>query len=892
MLSQGRVGVSALSGATAGNGFFVVPENNWNASDTGFLLVGNVPFAALVAPSDAALSLDQVKPGKVRLRGQEIEILADNDTRIPKSDRAPVSDTVYVIGIMNGVPLRVPVDYLTRPLPSMAELLKVDPKVLEPKINYTDILKEQADKSRNVLKENPIGQQEFTTRVINNAKFILNNPGFVRPNEKVSEVLDAQGKVLYTKDQVIKRLQMEAENVLRAPESYGIGLSFAPQETVVAIADFDGDQKNDYLYRNQLTGELTIWYMNGTVKTGEVPLVPTSNTAPGYVTAPGSDWKVAGVADMNGDGYVDIIWRNDITSTVVYWYLQQQILLGVTFDSGAVVNPFVAPGVSLSTATVPFTIESVADMNGDGKADIVWRNYTSGANVVHFMNNTSYLGGATMPNAPVNQPTDNWDMVGTGKFDNDNTPDVVWHNRANGAVVVWALQPTYNGTQITNFNINSANSGVVTYNGSAVNVPSSVFTGSAVGALDADGKGDIIWDFGNLVHWRMGGTNNLTVLPAPSSGFGIDNYTSATKGDYIAGTNFHSGFGYGLLDVAAAIKVLNGQTLLERSDASGMNVAFNSSRQNEMINAPEVWATGNEGQGIIVAVIDRGISLSHPDLDDNLWVNPGEIPGNGIDDDANGVVDDVNGAYYYRVVDQVTGVISVKSSNSLTDFNSHGTSVTGMIAAEKINNGGFTITGVAPRSKIMVLKDGDFAPDPLATAASINYAVAKGAKIINISSDFGNSLPASLTNAINNANNAGAIIVVGAGDYSNSNFPQTIANGSLAALSRNATTPNVISVGAVSAGALANSQTIANNVNRLGASYLAGNTVGRFLVAPGYEVSTTAAPNTYAGSAGTSYSAPMVSGAIALIKQAVPNASMTQIVNALMQSADSSGVTV
>jgi hypothetical protein len=65
-------------------------------------------------------------------------------------------------------------------------------------------------------------QQEFIERVRSKAQFVLDNPGFVRPNELVTEVVDAQGKVLYTKDQVIETLRVEAEKVVRNPESYGI----------------------------------------------------------------------------------------------------------------------------------------------------------------------------------------------------------------------------------------------------------------------------------------------------------------------------------------------------------------------------------------------------------------------------------------------------------------------------------------------------------------------------------------------------------------------------------------------------------------------------------------------------------------------------------------------
>jgi subtilisin family serine protease len=59
-------------------------------------------------------------------------------------------------------------------------------------------------------------------------------------------------------------------------------------------------------------------------------------------------------------------------------------------------------------------------------------------------------------------------------------------------------------------------------------------------------------------------------------------------------------------------------------------------------DAPEAW-TVNKGGGVVVGVIDSGVDASHPDLEDNMWTNPGEVPGNGVDDDNNGYVDDIHG---------------------------------------------------------------------------------------------------------------------------------------------------------------------------------------------------------------------------------------------------------
>jgi peptide/nickel transport system substrate-binding protein len=86
------------------------------------------------------------------------------------------------------------------------------------------------------------------------------------------------------------------------------------------------------------------------------------------------------------------------------------------------------------------------------------------------------------------------------------------------------------------------------------------------------------------------------------------------------------------------------------------------------------WEVTLGSPSVIIAVIDSGIDLTHPDLMDHLWVNPGEIPGNGIDDDGNGYVDDINGWNF------------VANSNDLWDDNGHGTLVAG-IAAAKTNNG-------------------------------------------------------------------------------------------------------------------------------------------------------------------------------------------------------------
>ena len=138
------------------------------------------------------------------------------------------------------------------------------------------------------------------------------------------------------------------------------------------------------------------------------------------------------------------------------------------------------------------------------------------------------------------------------------------------------------------------------------------------------------------------------------------------------------------------------------------------------IDAPEAWriTTGKREGGPVIAVIDTGVQLDHPDLDANIWTNPGEIPGNGIDDDGNGVIDDVHG------FDATLNKAYVSTKHS------HGTHCAGTIAAEANNDEG--IVGVNHHAQIMPIKifpdDGDSATAATIIRAAL-YADKMGARI-------------------------------------------------------------------------------------------------------------------------------------------------------------------
>lgn len=144
------------------------------------------------------------------------------------------------------------------------------------------------------------------------------------------------------------------------------------------------------------------------------------------------------------------------------------------------------------------------------------------------------------------------------------------------------------------------------------------------------------------------------------------------------------------------------------------------------INAPAAWNSIKSAPEVLVGVLDTGVDIYHPDLCDNIWINPGEIPGNGIDDDNNGYVDDV---YGWNFADDNNEVFNENNPS----LDGHGTGIAGVIAASTNNN--FGIAGIAPNAKIVCLKFiGDDGVGLLSDAIeALDYARQQGIKVINAS---------------------------------------------------------------------------------------------------------------------------------------------------------------
>ncbi len=305
------------------------------------------------------------------------------------------------------------------------------------------------------------------------------------------------------------------------------------------------------------------------------------------------------------------------------------------------------------------------------------------------------------------------------------------------------------------------------------------------------------------------------------------------------------------------------------------------------IHADEAWQTERGNKKIVVAVIDTGVDYVHEDLAGNIWYNPGEIPGNGKDDDGNGFVDDVIG---WDFVDNDNKPYDVHVGMLGTAFGGnpgHGTHCAGTIGALGDNSKG--ISGIAPNISIMPVRFLNAKGQGTTAQAvkAINYAVHNGAKILSNSWGSEGEDPKddnqALKDAIKNAMDKNVLFIAAAGnghkgvgyDNDTDSKPATPASYPI---------DNIISVAAVDkAGSLAPFSNWGKKTVHVGA--------------PGVGIMSTMAGNRYGDSVikvgsfaipweGTSMAAPFVSGAAALVWAAHPEYKWSDVKLKLLSTVD------
>jgi hypothetical protein len=247
----------------------------------------------------------------------------------------------------------------------------------------------------------------------------------------------------------------------------------------IASTDFNGDRTPDLIFQNDTTQQAVVWYMGGSNGNSFLWwdwLAPSSSSVAG--------WRLAATADCNRDGRPDLIWQNEATRQVVVWYM-----------GGPNGNSFLWWDWLALSGVSGWRLVDAADLNRDGKPDLVWQSDATSQALVWYMggsNGNSFLWSDWLAPSGVS----GWRLVATGDFNSDGTPDLVWQNDATTQVVVWYMGGS-NGNSSLWWDWLSASSQVG-------------WTVVGTNDFNGDGKPDLVWQNDatrQVLVWYMGGSS-------------------------------------------------------------------------------------------------------------------------------------------------------------------------------------------------------------------------------------------------------------------------------------------------------------------------------------------------------------------------------------------------
>ena len=225
---------------------------------------------------------------------------------------------------------------------------------------------------------------------------------------------------------------------------------------------------NDLVWWNAASGDVVAWQMIGPEFTGNSEIAAQVGD---------TNWRLAATGDLNGDGATDFAWQHAVSGQISVWLFDAADRTNKRFTSQVIAT--VDPSWRLSTA---------GDLDGDGKADLLWRNTTSGENSVWLMNGFAFQ---SRPLGAV--PDAGWTLRGVADLDGDGSPELLWRH-ANGSNVAWVMKPTARTELSTALTLTTVD-------------PSWSLAGTA--DIDGDGKSDLLWRSasGQNVVWFMNREN-------------------------------------------------------------------------------------------------------------------------------------------------------------------------------------------------------------------------------------------------------------------------------------------------------------------------------------------------------------------------------------------------
>jgi hypothetical protein len=195
--------------------------------------------------------------------------------------------------------------------------------------------------------------------------------------------------------------------------------------SVKGSGDFNRDGHTDVLWYHPGSGQVALWYLNGTTVAGEVVLSLGSHGSAG--------WDIKGTGDFNRDGHLDVLWHHAGHGQVAIWYLN-----GTTVAGNAVLS-------QTSPGSAGWELKGTGDFNRDGHLDVLWYNGWTGEVGPWFLNGTTVIGYAYL--TQTSPSSAGWELMGTGDYNRDGHVDVLWYNGWTGEVGPWFL----NGTTVTGY---------------------------------------------------------------------------------------------------------------------------------------------------------------------------------------------------------------------------------------------------------------------------------------------------------------------------------------------------------------------------------------------------------------------------------------------------------
>ena len=229
--------------------------------------------------------------------------------------------------------------------------------------------------------------------------------------------------------------------------------------------DINGDQFSDLIFQSASSGQLKAWLMRGDGRVGTTGFVPSS---------PGANWILAASADMNGDGYTDLLFQNTVTGDLAYW-----LMIGTT--------AFRIDNITPKNAGTNWRVAGMADFNRDGYPDILFQNTVTGAITVWYMHGGMRVYGAGLAAGYTGKDLK---VVAVGDLNNDGQADVVLQDTVTGQVqVLWM----YRGTVTSSALLSPA------YPGAGWNVV-------GLADINADGRTELLFQnatSGDLAYWAL-----------------------------------------------------------------------------------------------------------------------------------------------------------------------------------------------------------------------------------------------------------------------------------------------------------------------------------------------------------------------------------------------------